>query len=105
MIRTYFMYMTVFMSYSQARAGLASLWDRVEETGEVAVLRRRGHRDVAVIRADELAALEETADLLRSPNTALRLLTALNRALGESGEPTQLAELLSELGFDGGERK
>ena len=98
------MYMTVLMSYSKARAGLASLWDRVEETGEVAVLRRRGHSDVAVIRAEELAALEETAGLLQSPNTALRLLAALNRALRESGKPTQLAELQSELGLDADSR-
>ena len=97
--------MTIFMSYSQARAGLAALWDDIEETGEVAILRRRGHSDVAMIRAEELAALEETAGLLRSPNTALRLLTALNRALLESGEPTQLAESRSELGLDDGRRE
>jgi len=46
--------------------------------------RGRGAKDVALVPADELAGLEETAYLLRSPKNARRLLTALRR--GEKAE-------------------
>ena len=89
--------MAVIKSYTEARRSLASLWDRLEESGEVAILRRRGHKDLALLDAKELAALQETAHLLRSPNTALRLLAALNRALSETSEPAPVDQLRSEL--------
>ena len=94
--------MTIVRSYTEARRSLAALWDRLEESGEVAILRRRGHKDLAVLDAEELAALRETAHLLRSPNTALRLLVALNRALGQTSESTPLDQLRSELNLDDG---
>ena len=99
---TYFMPMDIFTSYTEARRSLASLWDRLEESGEVATLRRRGHKDLALLDAKELAALQETAHLLRSPNSALRLLVALNRALRETSEPTPVDQLRSELHLDDG---
>jgi len=89
-------------SYTEARRSLASLWDRLEESGEVAILQRRGHKDLALLDAKELAALLETAHLLRSPNTALRLLAALNRTLSETSELTPADELLSELNLGDG---
>ncbi len=89
--------MTIVRSYTEARRSLAALWDRLEESGEVAILQRRGHKDLAVVDAEELAALRETAHLVRSPNTALRLLVALTRALGGSSEPMSVDQLLSEL--------
>ena len=93
--------MPIFMSYTKARHSLASLWNRLEESGEVAILRRRGHKDLALVDADELAALEETAHLLRSPNTALRLLVALHRALAETAEPVSVDQLRSDLSLAG----
>ena len=53
------------ITYSQARANLKSICDRVAETREAWIIRRRGGGDVALIAADELSALEETAHLLR----------------------------------------
>lgn len=94
--------MAIIRSYTEARRSLASLWNRVEESGEVAILRRRGHKDLALLDAKELAALQETAHLLRSPNTALRLLVALNRTLSETSEPTSVDQLRSELNLDRG---
>ena len=94
--------MVIFKSYTEARRSLASLWNRLEESGEVAILRRRGHKDLAVLDAEELAALRETAHLLRSPNTALRLLVALNRSLTETSEPMPVDQLRSELNLDDG---
>ena len=63
------------------------------------VLSRRGAEDVALIAADELASLEETAHLLRSPKNAARLLTALQRALAGSGTPRTVDELRREFGL------
>lgn len=94
--------MAIIRSYTEARRSLAPLWDRLEESGEVAILRRRGHKDLALLDAKELAALQETAHLLRSPNTALRLLAALNRALSETSEPTPVDQLRSELNLGDG---
>jgi antitoxin YefM len=65
---------------SHARTNLATLCDRVVATGEPIIIRRRGTRDVALVDADELQSLLETAHLLRSPRNAQRLITALVRA-------------------------
>ena len=64
-------------TYSALRQNLATFLDRVVDDREVVVVKRRGARDVAIIAADELAGLEETAYLLRSPANARRLSQAL----------------------------
>jgi antitoxin YefM len=64
-------------TYTALRENLASYLDRVIDDREVVVVRRRGERDVAIIAADELAGIIETAHLLRSPKNAQRLLEAL----------------------------
>lgn len=64
-------------SYTSLRENLASYLDRVVDDREIIVVKRRGARDVAIIAADELAGLEETAHLLRSPANARRLSQAL----------------------------
>jgi antitoxin YefM len=69
--------MTVETTYSALRENLASYLDQVVDDLEVIVVKRRGSRDVAIIAADELASLEETAYLLRSPANAKRLSQAL----------------------------
>ncbi len=71
------------MTYSNARETLADLWREVEENGEIVIITRRGHGDVALISAAELSSLLEAAHLLRSPANARRLLTSLQRALGD----------------------
>ena len=74
------MAMLTTYSYSDARANLASLLDRVVENWEVVIINRRGDEDVAVVSASELSGLLETAHLLRSPKNVQRLLAALKRA-------------------------
>ena len=91
--------MAVKTSYSHARENLASLWDQVEDSREAAVIQRRGHEDMALIPADELASLRETAYLLRSPQNAVRLLAALTRARRGRTKPTDLSALRRELGL------
>lgn len=90
--------MSVKTSYSHARENLASLWDEVEGSREAAIIQRRGHEDMALIPADELASLRETAYLLRSPANAARLLAALARARRGRTKPIDLAALRRELG-------
>lgn len=59
--------MTVQITYTQARATLASLLEKVINNRDIAIIQRRGKEDVARIPADELESLMETAYLLRSP--------------------------------------
>jgi antitoxin YefM len=90
--------MAIKTSYSHARENLATLWDEIESSREAAVIARRGHEDMALIPADELASLRETAYLLRSPANAVRLLAALARARRGKTKPIDLASLRRALG-------
>jgi antitoxin YefM len=92
--------MTVETTYSQAREQLKGLMDRAVNDREVIVVRRRTGGDVAMIAADELEGLLETAHLLRSEKNASRLLAALSRARGQSLKPTPLADLKKKAGLD-----
>ena len=91
--------MTTITTYTQARAELASLCDEVASTREPVIIRRRNAEDVALVSADELASLLETAHLLRSPKNAARLLAALNRAQSQELPPSSVAGLREELGL------
>ncbi len=73
------------ISYSHARGNLASIWDQVVDSREEVILQRRGHEDLALLPADELQSLKETAYLLRSPGNAVRLLRALERSRAGGG--------------------
>lgn len=92
--------MTIQTTYTHARARLASLLDEVTKNREVVIIRRRGSEDVAMITADELAGILETAHLLRSPSNAKRLLTTLDRVRNLSGAPQTIDELRNEVGFE-----
>jgi antitoxin YefM len=92
--------MTIETTYSQARERLKSLMDRAVNDREVIVVRRRTGGDVAMIAADELAGLVETAHLLRSEKNAERLLSALSRARGKSIAPMTMADLTKLAGVD-----
>jgi antitoxin YefM len=84
-------------TYSHLREHLADVWDEVESTQEPVILQRRGHEDLALLPAAELAGLLETAHLLRSPKNAARLMAALARAEGSTVQPTTPQELRSSL--------
>lgn len=93
--------MSVETSYTNLRANLASVLNRVAEDQEVVVVRRRGGGDVALVPAGELASLMETAHLLRSPKNAKRLLSALHRAKRRQGRPEPVSKLRREMGLAG----
>jgi len=86
-------------SYTDLRQSLAAVLDRVTNDREVVIIRRRGEKKVAMIPADELAGLMETAHLLRSPKNARRLLTALRRAIGGKSKPESVEKFRREIGL------
>jgi len=89
--------MSIETTYTRARASFARLIDRVTEDRETVIIRRRNREPVALIAADELQSLEETAHLLRSPKNAERLLAALARARSGAGEPETVDDLRRDL--------
>lgn len=89
------------ISYSHARENLATVWDGIEDSRDEVILRRRGHEEMAMLPAQELRSLQETAHLLRSPANAVRLLGALTRSRkGEGAESfASIDELAREIGL------
>jgi antitoxin YefM len=92
--------MAIETTYTQARANLKALLDEVAENREHVIIHRREGGDVALIAADELRGLMETAHLLRSPRNAQRLLTALGRAQKGTGRPAKVENLREQLGLN-----
>jgi antitoxin YefM len=88
-------------TYTRLRERLASVLDQVSNDQEIVIVRRRGAKDVAMIPADELAGLMETAHLLRSPKNARRLLAALRRAKLGKAKPHTVDKLRRDMGLDG----
>lgn len=92
--------MPVETTYTKLRQNLSSVLDRVCNDREVVFVRRRDHGDVALIPADELSSLMETAHMLRSPANARRLLNALREARSGKRKPSTPAALRRELGLE-----
>ena len=91
--------MPTVTTYTSARATFAALCDEVASTREPVIIRRRNAEDVALISADELESLLETAHLLRSPKNAQRLLDALSRAQRQELPPSSVEDLRRDLGL------
>ena len=97
--------MSLEVSYSEARANLASLMDQVVDDCEVVVIKRRGRSSVAMIDADELASIMETQYLFSCPKNAERLNQAIESALAGGGEKITVEELRKEFGAEKPKRK
>jgi antitoxin YefM len=91
--------MAIETTYTSLRERLASVLDQVANDLEIVIVRRRGAKDVALIPADELAGLLETAHLLRSPRNAKRLMSALENARRGKGKKMSLEQLRREVGL------
>jgi antitoxin YefM len=87
-------------TYSHARENLASILEQVTSDREIAIIKRRGREDVALVSADELSGLLETAHLLRSPANAKRLLAAIRRSQSKDLPASTLEALRAELGLN-----
>jgi antitoxin YefM len=91
--------MAIETTYTSLREHLASILDQVADDQQVVIVRRRGSGDVALVPAQELAGLMETAHLLRSPQNAKRLVSALRKAMQKKGRPESLEKLRREMGL------
>jgi antitoxin YefM len=87
-------------TYTNARANFASLCDKAADDREVIIITRRNSADVALVAAQELSSLLETAHLLRSPKNARRLLSAISRAKAGKGKAQSLNKLRREMGLE-----
>lgn len=93
--------LSIETTYSNLRANLSSVLDRVVDDQEIVIVRRQKRgRDVALVSATEIAGLLETAHLLRSPKNAKRLLSALRRSERGTLKPSTVEELRREIGID-----
>lgn len=81
------------ISYSAARANLASTMDRVCNDHEPLIITRNGQQQsVVMLSLEDFNALEETAYLLRSPTNAKRLLAAIEQLDAGQGTERKLVE-------------
>jgi antitoxin YefM len=72
-------------TYTKARQNFAGLCDEISDNREIVIVHRRKGNNIAMIAADELKSIIETAHLMRSPKNAERLLSALEKALKRQG--------------------
>jgi prevent-host-death family protein len=88
--------MTV-MSFTDARNRLSELVEEVERTHERVEITRHGHPVAILISPDDLAALEETVDVLSSSG-AMRQLAESRAAIaaGDVLDADQLATLMAQ---------
>lgn len=79
------------MTYTAARANLASTMNRVCNDHEALIITRNGEQSVVMISLEDFKALEETAYLLRTPANAQRLLSAIAQLNANQGVERDLA--------------
>ena len=80
------------ITYSAARANLASTMDRVCNDHETLIITRSGEQSVVMLSLEDFKALEETAYLLRNPTNAKRLLAAASQLAAGKGDERKLAK-------------
>jgi antitoxin YefM len=80
------------LSYSEARANLSSLMDKVNDDHAPMLVTRQGGRPVVVMSLDDFTAWEETTYLLRSPANAQRLTQAIAALDSGAGQAHDLVE-------------
>lgn len=80
------------ITYTAARANLASTMDRVCDDHEALIITRNGQQSVVMLSLDDYKSLEETAYLLRSPANAKRLLAAVEDLGRGRGKERKLVE-------------
>ncbi|WP_304453403.1 type II toxin-antitoxin system prevent-host-death family antitoxin [Nocardiopsis sp. YSL2] len=80
------------MTYSESRANYAATLDSVVEDREEVVITRAGHEPVVIVSLAEYESLRETAFLLRSPENARRLVTAIEHLEAGHGVERDVVE-------------
>lgn len=80
------------MTYTTARANLASTMNRVCNDHEALIITRNGEQAVVMLSLEDYNSLEETAYLLRTPGNAKRLLSAVAQLNAGKGVVRKLAK-------------
>jgi len=80
------------MTYSESRARYAETLTAVVEDREEVIITRAGHEPLVIVSLDDYQALKDAAYLLRSPENARRLLTAIDRLENGGGVVRDLEE-------------
>lgn len=80
------------ITYTVARANLASTMNRVCDDHEALIITRNKEQSVVMLSLEDYKALEETAYLLRTPANALRLLPSIAQLNAGQGVEQELAE-------------
>lgn len=80
------------ITYTTARANLASTMDRVCNDHEALIITRNKEQSVVMLSLEDYKALEETAYLLRTPTNAKRLLSAATQLNIGKGVERELAK-------------
>ena len=80
------------ITYTTARARLASTMDRVCNDHDAVIITRNGEQSVVMLSLENYQALEETAYLLRTPNNAKRLIDATSKLKSGKGVARKLAK-------------
>jgi len=80
------------ISYTAARANLAKTMRKVCDGHEAVIITRRDNDAVVMLSLEDYEALTETANLLRSPRNARRLLDAIEELGGGGGKERDLVE-------------
>jgi antitoxin YefM len=83
--------MTEFLSLAEVKAKLSEVLDRVESTHEHIVVTRRGKPVALIMSPDEYEGLEDTLDLLSTPDALEEIREA--RAAIDRGECLTADEL------------
>ena len=89
--------MAIQTTYSKARQNLSKFLDEVTKNRETVVIKRRRGESVVMMSEKDAISLFETAHLLRSPRNAIRLLSALQRALSREGGVRMTADDIAKL--------
>ncbi len=80
------------ITYSTARANLASTMNKVCQDHEPLIITRNGEQSVVMLSLEDFKALEETAYLLRSPSNTKRLMNAIEQLESGKGRVHTLIE-------------
>ena len=82
--------MSETLPFSDAKAHLSELAERVEQEHERILVTRNGRPSFVLVSPDDLASLEETLDILRDPELMASL--ARSRVEAARGETLPLPE-------------
>lgn len=80
------------ITYTAARANLASTMDQVCENHEPIIITRKADQAVVMLSLEDYNVLAETAYLLRSPANARRLLESIAELEAGRGQERVLVE-------------